>query len=60
MIYIKWFINYKDACYYDSFYSIFMFSIFDILVKNETYEIEIKNNNSNIYYLNFLKIIDFV
>ena len=55
---IKWLINNNLSCYYDSFYTIFVFNIVNIIKKNENI-ISIDNDEKKIIYENFKYIIDF-
>ena len=58
MRYVKWLINDNLSCYYDSFFSIFVFNIIHILKKNENYN-NISTSKNNIKFKNFKNIIKF-
>lgn len=49
---LKWLINKYCSCYYDCFYSIFIFSLEKIIINSKIYKNLIKKDN-NIYFNNF-------
>ena len=55
----KWFLNYKNSCYLDSFYTIFIFAVIQKLIKSDKYKQIDFNNSDNLYIKNFDDIIQF-
>ena len=55
----KWFLNYKNSCYLDSFYTIFIFAVIQKLIKNDKYKQIDFNTSDDLYIKNFNDIIKF-